>query len=316
VVAPNPSAALGAAPAAPHDEIRKAYRALAKKYHPDLNPGDSTAADRFKEISSAYGIVGDADKRKRFDAGEIDASGTERPQYHTYKDFADAGGPNPYASQAGFQDFEDVSDLFSDLFGRRGGGGGRAGAGESDRAGFKLRGQDVRYHLAVDFLDAVKGAKTRVTMPDGKTLDITIPEGTRDGQTLRLKGQGGPGYGGGPPGDAFVEIEVRPHPLFERKADDLLVEVPITIDEAVLGGRIEVPTVDGRVNLTVPKGSSSGRTLRLKGKGVKRASGGRGDQFVKLRIVLPETIDPELEAFMREWSARRHTDPRRADAGG
>ena len=309
-MARNPYQALGVEPTATQDEIRKAYRALAKKHHPDLNPGDSSAADRFKEISGAYDILGDADKRQRFDAGEIDASGAERPQHHTFKDFADARGPNPYASQAGYQDFEDVSDLFADLFGRRG------QTGEAGRARVKLRGEDMRYHFTVDFLDAVRGAKTRVTMPDDKTLDISIPEGTRDGQTLRLKGQGGAGYGGGPPGDAFVEIEVRPHPRFERKGDDLLVEVPISIDEAVLGGRIEVPTIGGRVNLTVPKGSSSGRTLRLKGKGAKRASGGHGDQLVRLRIVMPDSVDPELERFMRDWSARNRYDPRRDDAGG
>lgn len=302
----DPYATLGVARTASQDEIRKAYRKLAKKWHPDLNPGDKSAADRFKEISAAYEILGDEDKRKRFDSGEIDASGAERPRGRTYKDFAETGGSNPYASSAGYQDFEDLSDLFSDLFGRR-------GRGEEGRV--RLRGEDVRYHLEVDFLDAVRGTKTRVTMPDGRTLDITIPEGVRDGQTLRLKGQGGAGFGGGPPGDALVEIGVRPHPAFERKGDDILTELPISLDEAVLGGRVEAPTVGGRVALTVPPGASSGQTLRLRGKGVKTAAGGHGDQLVRLKIVMPEKVDEELAGFMREWAARHHYDPRREKAG-
>jgi DnaJ-class molecular chaperone len=174
-----------------------------------------------------------------------------------------------------------------------------------------MRGQDVQYRLEVDFLEAVRGGKQRITLPDGNALDLTIPEGATDGQALRLKGKGGPGIGGGPPGDALIELIVRPHPLFVRQGDDIVVELPITIDEAVLGGKIEAPTVSGRVALTVPKGSSSGQTLRLRGKGVKRRDGkGNGDQLVRLKVVLPPLIDGELEEFIQRWRERHRYDPR------
>jgi DnaJ-class molecular chaperone len=167
----------------------------------------------------------------------------------------------------------------------------------------------MHYRMEVDFLEAVNGASRRVTMPDGNQLDLTIPPGVRDGQVLRLKGKGAPGIGGGPPGDALVEIGVRPHPLFERQGDDIVMELPITIDEAVLGAKVEVPTVTGRVALTVPKGASSGQVLRLKGKGVKRARGA-GDQLVRLKVVMPRTVDPDLEGFMRTWRETHSYDPR------
>jgi DnaJ-class molecular chaperone len=174
-----------------------------------------------------------------------------------------------------------------------------------------MQGADVRYQLAVDFLDAVNGAKRRLTMPDGKTLDVTIPAGLRDGQTLRLKGQGQPGLSGGPAGDAYVEIQVRPHKLFERKGQDIHVELPVTLAEAVLGGKVTVPTVTGPVAMTVPKGSNTGTVLRLKEKGVPAPKGGaRGDQYVRLKVVLPDKPDPELEAFVRAWSAKHPYDAR------
>lgn len=310
-MAQNPYEILGVASDATHDEIRKAYRKLAKTNHPDLNPGDAAAADRFAEIASAYDILGDTEKRGRFDRGEIDASGNERPAPGYYRDYAEAPEGHPYASSAGYEDMGDMSDFFSDIFGARG-RGGPAGGG----ANVRMRGQDVRYHLEVDFLEAVTGATKRVTMPDGKALDIAIPEGLTDGQTLRLKGQGGPGYGGGPAGDAYVEISVRPHPRFTREGDDIVLVLPITIDEAALGGKVEVPTTTGRVTLSVPKGASGGRTLRLRGKGVKKRGGGHGDQLVRLQIRLPDTIDDELAEFMEKWRAGHAYDPRKTMGEG
>ena len=301
----DPYKVLGVARDASQDAIRKAYRKLAKEAHPDLNPGNKKAEDRFKTISAAYDIVGDADKRARFDKGEIDASGTARPsQQDFYRQYADADGGR-YQSSAGFDDFADLSDLFSDMF-QRSGRGGAAGRGPR-----QMRGQDLRYQLPVDFLDAVNGAKRRVTMPDGRTLDIAVPPGTRSGQTLRLKGKGMPGMNGAPDGDALVDIQVGAHPLFERDGDDIVVELPISLDEAVLGGKVAVPTITGKVSLTVPKGASSGQTLRLRGRGVPAGRNrAAGDQRVKLKIVMPAAIDDELETFMKSWRESHAYNPR------
>lgn len=315
-MADNPYDILGVKPDASQDEIRKAYRKLAKENHPDLNPGNAQAADRFKDIASAYDIVGDTDKRARFDRGEIDATGAERPEQQFYRDYAEAPGGHYYSSSAGYEDLGDMSDFFSEIFGARARAAGAGGAAGGERT-MRMRGQDVRYHLEIDFLEAVTGAKKRVTMPDGKTLEIGIPEGLRDGQTIRLKGQGGPGFGGGPAGDAFVEVTIRPHPQFTRQGDDIVVELPISIDEAVLGAKVEVPTTTGRVTMTVPKGASGGQTLRLRGKGVKkRQGGGHGDQLVKLQIRLPETVDSELAEFMENWRKTHAYNPRKATEAG
>jgi DnaJ-class molecular chaperone len=292
---------LGVAKTASAEEITKAYRKLAKKLHPDLNPGDKAAEEKFKKVSAAYAIIGDEEKRKRYDAGEIDASGQETPQHRYYREYAGGAEGARYRSSAGFEDIGAFSDLFGDLFGERGARGGRR---------FSMRGPDAQYRLEVDFLDAVNGTKTRITLPEGGTLDVTIPAGVTDGQVLRLKGKGGPGIGDGEPGDALIEIAVRPHPVFKREGDDILVDVPITFDEAVLGGKVEVPTIGGRVFVTVPPGSNSGQTLRLKGRGIKRA-GRAGDQLVKLSVVLPETIDDELRSFAEKWRERHRYDPRR-----
>lgn len=299
----DPYKVLGVAKGASHDDIRKAYRKLAKDLHPDLNPGNPQAADRFKDVAAAYDLLGDPDKRARYDRGEIDATGAERQQQRYYREYADAGGARQYRSTAGFEDFGDASDLFADLFGRRRGRGARGGT--------KMPGQDVHYRLEVDFLDAVKGGKRRITLPDGQTLDLTVPEGVADGHMLRLKGKGSAGIGGGPPGDALIEIGVKPHPLFTREGDDILLELPITLDEAVLGDKVETPTVSGLVALTIPKGASSGQTLRLRGKGAKRRSGtGHGDQLVRLKIVSPPAVDSELEEFMKAWRERHRYNPR------
>ena len=293
----DPYTVLGVAKSASEDEVRRAFRRLAKELHPDVRPDDRASAERFQKVSAAYEIVGDAEKRARFDRGEIDATGAPRQQHQ--RQYAGAGR-GPGTDEFGF------GDVFSDLFGARGGRPGRQGSG------INLRGQDVRYTLEVDFIEAALGTKKRVTMPEGGQLDLAVPEGVDDGQVLRLRGQGSPGFRGGEAGDALVEIRVRPHPDFRRVGIDILLELPIALDEAVLGARIEVPTVSGRVTVTVPKGTSSGRALRLKGKGLRRGSGGpAGDQIVTLQIILPDEIDDSLAYFLAEWRKKNAYDPRR-----
>jgi DnaJ-class molecular chaperone len=286
-------------------DITKAYRKLAKKLHPDLNPGDKAAEEKFKQITAAYDIVGDEEKRGRYDRGEIDAGGQERPQQRYYREYAGGEEGARYRSTAGFEDIGGFSDLFGDLFGERGGMRGGAGGRR-----FSMRGQDAQYRLDVDFLDAVNGTKTRITLPDGGTLDVTIPPGVTDGQVLRLKGKGGEGLGEGGPGDALIEVSVKPHPVFKRDGDDIVTEVPITFDEAVLGGKVEVPTISGRVFATVPPGSNTGQTLRLKGRGIKRGAG-TGDQLVKLSVVMPDRVDEDLKSFAETWREAHRYDPRR-----
>jgi DnaJ-class molecular chaperone len=298
-VAINPYEVLSVRQDATQDDIRAAYRKLAKQLHPDLNPGDREAEEKFKAVSAAYDLLSDPEKRARFDRGEIDATGAERPRRRYYRDFQAAGAQEyPYSSTTGFADFDDI---LSDLFGH----------GEGVRTQFRMRGNDINYRLPVDFLEAVKGATKRISLPDGSALDVGIPPGTRDGQVLRLRGKGGAGIGGGPHGDALVTVSVRSHPFFARKGDDIEVEVPITLREAVVGARLEVPTPTGRVRMNVPKGSNTGTRLRLRGKGVIRADGSGGDEYVTLKIVLPEQIDAELEEFVQRWSAGHDYNPRR-----
>jgi DnaJ-class molecular chaperone len=284
----DPYQVLGVSKTASADEIKKKYRQLAKKLHPDLNPGNAEAAAKFKDVSAAYDLLSDAEKRARFDRGEIDASGAERPDRQYYRAYAESPEGAKYGSP-----FEG-DDLFSDLFGRARGG-----------REFKIRGTDVSYVLPVDFIEAAAGAKKRVTMADGSVLDVNIPAGTEDRQTLRLKGQGQSGFGGADPGDAYIEIHVQPHAYFTRKDSDIHLELPISLGEAVLGGKITVPTIEGDVSMTIPKGSNTGTTLRLKGRGVlDRKSRQRGDQYVKLKVVLPDGSDPELTRFVESWNRR------------
>ncbi len=282
---------------ASQDDIQKAYRRLAKKLHPDLNPGNELAEERFKEVSQAYDLLGDPGKRARFDRGEIDASGAERPRQRYYRDFAE--GASSYASDSGFADFG-ADDFLSEIFGRQA------------RGNLRMRGQDVHYRLPLGFLDAINGGKQQLTLPDGSVLDVAIPPGTRDGQILRLRGKGRPGIGGGPPGDALIEIEVRPHHIFTRKGDDIHVELPISLKEAVLGGKVSVPTPSGAVTMTVPKWSNTGTVLRLKGQGAPKPGGGRGDEYVALKVMLPERPDPELEKFVSQWAPVDARGPRQA----
>ena len=263
----DPYQILGVARDADQDTIKKAFRKLAKKLHPDLNPGNKKVEQEFKEVNAAYDLLSDPQKRARFDRGEIDASGAERPERSFYRAYAEGGGNAKYR-EAEFGEFS-AEDILSELFGR----------GRRNRQPPRMRGEDVTYTLAVSFVDAANGAKKRVTLADGKTLDVTIPPGTEHGQTLRLKGQGMPGVGGGPAGDAYVEIQVEPHAFFTRKDSNVHLEVPVTLPEAVLGATLTVPTVDGKVSIKVPPGSNTGTTLRLKGRGiVDRKSGQRGDQ--------------------------------------
>jgi len=286
---------------ASQEEIQKTYRKLAKKLHPDLNPGNKKAEETFKEVSAAYDLLSDADKRARFDRGEIDASGAERPRQRYYRDFAEGDGAHVYSNDAGFADMEGMDDVLSGIFGER---GRRAG-------GFRMRGGNVHYRLEVDFLDAINGASRRVTLPDGSVLDVTIPAGTRDGQVLRLRGKGRPGLNGGPPGDALVEIAVRPHAYFRREGDNIHLDLPVSLTEAVLGAKIKVPTPTGPVTMTVPKDSNTGTVLRLRGKGAPRSAGGRGDEYITLKVMLPEKHDPELTSFVSGWSNKAY-NPRRA----
>lgn len=298
----TPYEILGVAPTASDDDIRKAYRKLAKKYHPDLNPGKPEAEQKFKDVSVAYGLLSDPEKRARFDRGEIDESGQEKPQRQYYRDFAEGPGGARYAHAEGFSG-DDLEHIFADLFGGR--GFARGGAS------MPMKGGNLSLSLTVDFVDAAKGAKRRVTLPDGKSLDIDLPAGLENGGTLRLKGQGLPGSNGGPPGDALVTVTVAPHPWFRREGDDIHLDLPVTLAEAVLGVKARVPTIDGAVMLTVPKGANNGTRLRLKGKGVPaHGKGPRGDQYVTLRIALPESPDPALEEFARSWAS--DYNPRRA----
>jgi DnaJ-class molecular chaperone len=299
----NPYEVLGVAATAPADDIRSAYRKLAKKLHPDLNPGDKGAEEKFKEVSAAYGLLGDEEKRKRFDAGEIDASGAERPpQQPFYRDYAASDHSRPYTGSQGYSDFVDDDDALAELLRR------------SAEARANRRGHDLLYRLPIEFAESIAGANKRVTLPDGGALDIVTPPGVVDGQVLRLRGKGAPGHGEGAPGDALVEVEVLPDRRFTREGDDIILELPVSLSEAVLGGAVRVPTATGAVTMTVPKGSNTGTTLRLKGKGVPRRGGGAGDQLVKLRVVLPKPPDPELEQFVASWEAGKTWNPREETA--
>lgn len=299
----DPYKALGLEKTASAAEIKKAYRKIARDSHPDLNPGDGAAEAKFKAASVAYDLLKDPDLRARFDAGEIDATGAEKqPERKFYRDYAEQPGNN-YQSSHGYQDFGDMSDMFADILRQR--------QAQSAQGDFDARGADQRYMLEVDFMQAVNGGKKRITLPSGDNLEVTIPVGTSDGQTIRLRGKGQDGYGKGARGDAFVTINVLAHRVFTREGNDINVILPITIDEAVLGGKVATPTIAGSVNLSIPKGANSGQTLRLKGRGVKPAGKAAGDQRVELRIVSPPEIDAELAKFMQKWRKTHGYDPRK-----
>lgn len=296
----DPYETLGLTKTATDAQIKAAFKRLARKHHPDLRPGDAAAVVRFKEITAANDLLKDPETRRRFDAGEIDATGAERPQQSFYRDYAEGQG---HAARDGFADSAAMEEFLAQAF-----GGQRGGSRETLRA----RGQDVSYSLSVAFLDAANGAARTITLQDSKTLQVTIPEGAEDRQMLRLKGQGMPGFGGGPSGDAYVELHIEPHAFFQRKDDNIHVEVPVTLREAVLGARIDVPTVSGPVAMTIPKGSNTGTTLRLRDRGLRnRKTGQRGHQFITLRVVLPTAPEPELATFLEGWTPRHRETPRK-----
>jgi DnaJ-class molecular chaperone len=312
-LARDPYQELGVSRTASADEIRKAFRKLAKQNHPDANPGDKAAEERFKRVSAAFDIVGDPEKRKKFDAGEIDADGRE-----TARGFAGAGPWGTRPPGGGFEGgvgrgtyrgetFEgvDLGDILGEMFG----GGGRSGGRGGGFGPFSQRGADVRARLEIDIEDTIRGGKKRIAFSDGRTIDVTIPKGAQEGQTLRLKGQGAPGRAG--PGDAFIELALAPHPIYRREGEVLVMDLPVSVYDAVLGGKVEAPTPDGPVQLTIPPGSNTGAKLRLKGRGLSDAHGHRGDLFARLVVALPEKPDAELQAFAEEWRRKRPYAPRR-----
>ena len=294
-------------------EIKKAYRKLAKELHPDRNKDNPKASERFSTVTRAYDILTDKAKRAQYDRGEIDEQGNPRAPFG----YGGGGGPRPGGfgqgaggpggAQFGSGEEVDLSDIFEGLFGggqqRRGGFGGFGGR---PRAA-PQKGADVAYRLPVGFEDAAALKPQRVTLSGGKTVDIKLPKGVEEGTKIRLAGQGQPGAGGS--GDAIVTIHIKPHRFFRRDGDDIRLDLPIALDEAVTGAKVKVPTVDGAVMLSIPKGSSSGRTLRLKGKGFTGKTGQRGDQLVTLQVDLPAD-DAELASFVESWSRKGKSNPR------
>ncbi|WP_149535629.1 DnaJ C-terminal domain-containing protein [Siccirubricoccus phaeus] len=303
----DPYAVLGVPKTATAAEIRKAYRRLAKQWHPDANPDKPEAEARFKSVSAAYALLSDEEQRARYDRGEIDASGAE----HAPPGGAGAGGWRDWAERPqgaryrsrgfGMED-ADPAELdpedFEELLARAFGGAARRGG--------PRRGADLQLSLRVSFLDAVRGAVRQVTLPDGRRLSVTIPKGAEEGTVLRLPGQGMPGRGeGAPPGDALAILEIEPHPFFRREGQDILLDLPVTLKEAVLGARVEVPTIEGPVTMTIPPHSGEGTRLRLRGRGI-----GGGHQIAVLHVVLPAGPEPALEEFLRNWTPEDRGDPR------
>ena len=325
----DPYDVLGVSKGAGEADIKSAYRRLAKKLHPDANKHDPKAASRFAELNAAYEIVGDGEKRKAFDRGEIDAEG--KPRFQGFEGFgAQPGGGFAPGGGANFESFSfgpdgfrrsgggsggaGIDDLLRGMFG--GGRGGRGGAGRGFGTQFETEdfgaasgaGQDLHASLTIALGDAAKGTKTRVHLPTGKDVEVKIPAGIASGQQIRLKGQGWPSANGRA-GDALITVNVAPHPLFKPDGADLRLELPITLYEATLGGKVRVPTLDGAVELAIPAGTNSGRTFRLKGKGLK-AKSGAGDLLATVRIVLPERVDDEFKELMKTWRDKKAYDPR------
>jgi DnaJ-class molecular chaperone len=322
----DPYEVLGVTRSASAADVKSAFRKLAKKLHPDANKHDPKAASRFAEINAAYEIVGDKDKRKAFDKGEIDAEGKPR-----FEGFARQPGGGGFGNEGGFESFSfgpeglrsasgragfgGFEDILKDVFGARG-AGGRARAGghfePEDFGATAAAGRDITAALSITLAEAAKGVKKRVQLPTGKEVEVKIPAGLDEGQQIRLKGQGLPGSGGRT-GDLLITVSVTPHPLFQRDSADLRLDLPVTLYEAVLGSKVRVPTLDGAVELAIPAGTNAGRTFRLKGKGFP-AKERKGDLLATVRIVLPEGQDHDLEELMRKWRETKPYDPRKGMA--
>jgi len=294
----DPYDVLGVPKSASEADIKKAFRALAKKHHPDTKGGDAAAQKRFQEISAAYDILGDKEKRQKFDQGVIDANGNPRGFDPGAGGFRPGAGPGDFhfawgdaeAAEGGFR----AEEILSEIFG--GGGGGRRRR--------PRRGEDYSLAMTIGFEEAARGGTRRVTLPDRRELDVRIPVGVRDGQQIRLKGQGSPGRENGPSGDLLLTIRVAAHPWLVRDNNDLRMDIPVTLKEAVLGGKVDVPTLTGPVTLTIPAGSNTGRTLRLKGKGIPAHAGQpAGDLYVKLVVTLPDKPDQALKDFAAGWQS-------------
>lgn len=316
----DPYLVLGIEKSADTAEIKKVFRKLAKKYHPDQSK-DPKAKEKFAEVSLAYEILGDEKKRAAFDRGEIDADG--KPRFHGFEGFG-AGGPGfgqrAGAGGPGFEHFEfnfgggrpgaqgfNASDMFADLF-NAGVAGARRGRGPGAPP---QRGEDIAESVTISLPEAVKGTTARVTLQTGRTLEVKVPAGIEDGKQIRLKRQGQPSPFGGEPGDAIVTVRIAKHPFFRVDGRDLRLDLPITLYEAMLGGKVNAPTLDGTVELAVPPGSNGGRTLRLRGKGLPNPQGSAGDLLVTLKIILPDEPDPDLTNLMRKWETQKPYNPRR-----
>jgi DnaJ-class molecular chaperone len=332
----DPYEVLGVQRSANAGDIKKAYRKLAKKLHPDSNKKDPKAADKFAELNSAHEIVGDEDKRKAFDRGEIDAEG--KPRFQGFEGFRGGhpgagGGPDVGGGRGGFESFTwgpdgfrrsttrggnaggagpgggRFEDILSGMFGFGGAAGPRGGPSfEAEDIGSAMRGQDIAASMTITLNEAAHGGARRVGLPNGKDLEVKIPAGVTEGQTVRLKGQGGPAPHGGPAGDVLITVSIAPHPLFKLEGQNLRLELPVTLYEAVLGAKVRVPTLDGAVELAIPANTSSGRTFRLKGKGLPGKTA--GDLYVTTKIVLPDGKDAVLEELMAKWRDSKKYDPR------
>lgn len=307
----DPYQTLGVSRSASAAEIRKAFHKLAKANHPDVNPDNKAAEERFKRASAAFDILGDPDKKARFDRGEIDGDGREAPKGYT------GGGPfngrpgrRSQGPSSGSNPFQgaDFEDILSEIMGGRAGGGG-AGFGQRS----PMKGEDMRLRLEIELEEAIKGGPKRISLPDGQTLDLTLPTGAKDEQVLRLRGKGAPGRLGGPAGDALIELIIKPHPVFRREpgSADLTMDLPVSVPDAVLGARVDAPTPEGSVALTIPPRSNSGQMLRLKGRGAYAADGKRGDLFARLMIMLPDAPDDALVRFAADWRDKRPYAPKR-----
>jgi len=294
---------LGITRTADEAEIKQAYRKLAKKLHPDVNKDDAAIAERFKKVSAAYAILSDAKKRAQYDRGEIDENGQDKAPTSPFNQRGGAGPTHEF-------DMDDAQDIFSEFFkfsgGRRwsansGGKSKTKSDGWAGRAGHGQRGLDISYKLIIAFEEAVTGCKRRLTLNDGRDVDISIPAGIKTGQVIRLAGQGGGGLGGGKTGDALVEIEVADHPYYTRDGLDLRLDLPISLDEALLGADVEIPTATGKITVRIPKGASSGQKLRLKGKGISKG-GETGHIYATIKVIMPENPTPELVDAVKAWA--------------